>query len=262
MLCFIVFIGGTSYASDSDDATVSALLEVSGVAAQLESIAKSVFSVIPADAFPDAGAKGKAEASVAAEAGPETLLRTVEEAVRANFQPTHAEEVLRFFSTPLGKKLRRASETSATPPALKEIQEGGTLVGGLSEARKKLLERIASTQESASFSERLVESSLQELLLGYSRAVGKNDSEVDQLRDQVEKARKAVSAQGDGARRMALAAAAVTFRTFSDSEVEEVAAYLESDSALWFRKVVEIGLNSAIPKLMKALGKGLAAQGG
>lgn len=262
VLVTILVLCAPSHASDSEDAVVAALLKASGVTAQMDALAKTMFSVIPADAFPDGGAKTKAESSVTSEAGPEILIRTVEGAVKADFQRNHAEAVLHFFATPLGKKLRRASEASSSPAAIKEIQEGGALVTNLTEERRKVLEQIVASQDAAQFGEKLVDSSLKELLLGFGLAMGKDDSEAAQLRKEVEKARKTMSEQGKDSGKMALAAAAQTFRSFSDAEIQEVAAYLESDPAVWFRKAVQAGVNTATPMLMKALGKALAGQGG
>jgi len=213
-----------------------------------------VVAAFPGDAFSDSRLKQEAQRRVEATLTDEMLMEIVREAVRKDFDRHGMEQVLAFYGSKLGKKVGELQSGALTPSALSEVRGGRKALAVMPSARLALYQKIVQEQQVPYTEGRLLKSMIAGLAAG-SDEYSESGTETarPELRPLIE---KAVST-GHIFEQMAVAALAGTLRSLSDEELEDLAAYEQSDAAQWFRRVSRPGLEKAVYEIARELGQAL-----
>jgi len=255
---FLAFSASPSFADDTD-ALIDKALKLSGIAGQIEMLGKTILSAVPADAFPDQRARNEAEAFMRKRASQEALTEIVRTSVRKQFEKDKIEKVVRFYESSFGRKVGRLQDNALETGLLKSIREGRKTAASLDEVRLKTLARIIDAEIISESNDILVKSVVKGLLDGSTEGVNRPDDETDQINEKLKAVEKTMAMEQHRMDDTALTAFALTFRSLSDKELEELAAYRESASASWFRDAVLNGLDRATYNVSRALGAALTA---
>lgn len=241
------------YCGEADD-LIGQALKRSGVAGQLKSLIPAVVAAFPGDVFSDSRLKREAQRRVEAILTDEILLEMVKEAVRKDFDRHGMEQVLAFYGSKLGRKVGELQSGALTPSTLSEVRGGRKALALMPRARLALYKRIVQEQQVPHTEGRLLKCMITGLAAGsdeYSES--RAHTSRPELRPLID---KAVST-GHIFEQMAVAALAGTLKSLSDKELEDLAAYEQSDAAQWFRRVSRPGLEKAVYKIARELGQAL-----
>ncbi|MCA1959273.1 MAG: hypothetical protein LDL33_00655 [Desulfomonile sp.] len=243
--------------ADQADKRIDRLLDASGVAKQLEMIGPAVLSAIPWDAFPDQKARTHAEAAVRQNAGKERLLPIVRHALAANYEEEHADKLIEFYDSKLGRKVSRLVGNSLDQEALKNIWEGRTIVTGMSDERRAVLERLVKIEIAGEGNGRLARAVVRGLVKGFLDHALDGGDLIDDIEPKLEAVEAGIAASDRRTMDIALAGFAHALRTLTDAEIKELLAFQESDHAAWFRQGVQAGLEAAVFSAATTLGEAL-----
>jgi len=244
--------------ADEADVLVDRALKLSGMAGQMDMIGRAILSAIPADAFADSKSRTKAESLLAKRAGKESLAPIIRRSVEQDFSRDKIERVIKFYASPLGLKVGRLTENSAAPQALKGVWEGRDIVTSLSEARRSALERIIKAERVVQFNTRLLRAVIRGLVKGYADRVSLDAERMKNLRAKLDALENESPVDDKETAEVILAAFARTFQSFKEEDLGQLAAYLESDEAVWFRNTVQKGLERVAFKTAVDLGEIMA----
>lgn len=259
LFLFLVSCASPSLADDTD-ALIDKALKLSGIMGQTEMLGKTILSAVPADAFPDQKARNEAEALIRRKrASQEALIEIVRTSVREHLEKEKIEKVIQFYESPFGRKVGRLQDNALDAGLLRSIREGRKTAASLDEARLKTLARIVKTEVVAETNEALVKSVVKGLLDGSSEGANPPNDETEQINEKLKAVEKTMAMEQHRMDDVALTAFALTFRSLSDKELEELAAYQESAPASWFRDAVLVGLDRATYDVSRALGAALTA---
>jgi hypothetical protein len=257
LLAIILFRGAFAVA-DEADVLVNRALKLSGMAGQMDMIGKAILSAIPADAFADSKSRGQAESLLAKRAGKESLVPIIRRSVEQDFSQDKIERVIKFYASPLGLKVGRLTEGSASPQALKGVWEGRDIVTSLSESRRSALERIIKAERVVEFNTRLLKTVIRGLVKGYAGRVSLDVERMKHLRAKLDALENEGAVDSRETSEVILAAFARTFQSLKEEDLGQLATYLESDAAVWFRNTVQKGLERAAFKTAVDLGEIMA----
>jgi hypothetical protein len=236
------------------DALIDQALKSSGVAGQLKSLIPAVVAAFPGDAFSDANVKRRVQSRVEAVLTDETLLEMVRETVRRNFDRPTLEQVLAFYESKLGRKVGGLQGRSLTASRLADVREGGKVLALMPGTRLALCKRIVQEQQVSDTQGRLLKSMIAGLAASRQESPESGAGVIrPELRPLIERA----ASTADIFEQMAVAASAGTFRSLSDKELQDLAAYEESDAARWFRRVSLPGVERAVYEIARTLGQTL-----
>jgi hypothetical protein len=258
LFLFLAFYASPSLADDAD-ALIDKALKLSGITGQIEMLGKTILSAVPADAFPDQKARNEAEALIRKRASKEALTEMVRASVRRQFDKDKIEKVVRFYESSFGRKVGRLQDNALETGLLKSIREGRKTAASLDETRLKTLARIIDAEIISESNDILVKSVVRGLLDGSTEGANRPNDETDQINEKLKAVEKTMAMEQHRMDDMALTAFALTYRSLSDKELEELAAYQESAAASWFRDAVLNGLDSASYEVSRALGASLTA---
>lgn len=244
---------------DEIDVSIEKAVRLSGIAGQIEAAGKSILSTVPSDVFPDQKARNEAETYVRKNASKEAMSDMVRSSIRERYDKDKMESVIRFYDSPLGKKVGRLQDNALDAGLLKSIREGRKTVATLDETRLKTIKRIIDAENVSESNDILVTTLVRGLLAGSSEETKDSENEAETISSKLKAAEKTLANEQHRMGDMALTAYALTFRSLSDKELEELAAFHESADAMWFRDVTLNGLDRAIFSVSKALGAALTA---
>ncbi|MBI5250662.1 MAG: hypothetical protein HY912_14320 [Desulfomonile tiedjei] len=257
LLC--LWLCGSLAFGDDSDALIDKAMRLSGMTGQIEMVGKSVLTAIPADAFPDQKARNEAETFIRRNASKEAVADLVRSAVREKFNRDNIEKVIQFYDSALGRKVGRLQENALETGLLKGIREGRKNAISLDETRLKAIKRIIDSENVSETNDILVTSVVRGLLTGSAEAGNAPDDESESIGSKLKAVQKSLAMEQHRMDDMVLTAYALTFRSLSDKELEELAAYHDTDAAIWFRDATINGLDRAVFSVSKALGAVLTA---
>ncbi|HTY22981.1 MAG TPA: hypothetical protein VMC85_07615 [Desulfomonilaceae bacterium] len=232
-------------------------LKNAGISGQLEALSDVVISSIPEDAFPDRKIKRDTGAFLKETASKETLLALVRSAVQ-DLDKESLEKVIKFYDSRLGKKVGRLQDTALDADVLKGIREGRTVLASMNESRLAVFEKIATVERVSEVNANLLNAVVEGLMEGYASEGSKKDREGETIRRQVRMALKEAAGSSNRNRELALLSLAHTYRSLDDKELQELAAFSESEAGSRFRTSVQKGLEAAAGKMGRALGTAVA----
>ena len=128
----------------------------------------------------------------------------------------------------------------------------------LSEARRSALERIIKAERVVQFNTRLLRAVIRGLVKGYADRVSLDAERMKNLRAKLDALENESPVDDKETAEVILAAFARTFQSFKEEDLGQLAAYLESDEAVWFRNTVQKGLERVAFKTAVDLGEIMA----
>jgi hypothetical protein len=252
----IVLCSATSGAQGTEaDVLINKALKLSGVAGSLEKLGGAILSAIPGDAFPDAKMRNEVAAYVKKEAGKEELLSIVRAAVREDFDKENIERVISFYDSKIGRKIGHLQETSLDPALLKGIREGRKIASSLEEPRLGLLRKIMKAEEVLELNGTLLSSVIRGLVDGSPAEAPGLATATEAVQEKINIMENAIRSDQNRTEDVALVAFAYTLRSVDDKELEELASYLETPHAAWFRSAVQKGFDRAVYQTARSLGE-------
>lgn len=246
--------------ADETNRRIDQLLTVSGVTRQLEMLGPAVLSAIPWDAFPNQRARTQAEVAVRQTAGRDRLMPFVRQSLQTDFRENDVEKLLQFYDSKLGREVSRMVGNSLDPDALRGIWEGRTIVTGMSDARRALLERLVRIEITSTGNGQLSQAVVRGLVKGFLDQKLEGGDLMEGMAPKLEAVESQIAAGDHRTGDIALAAFASTFRSLSDAELKELVAFQESDSAAWYRQALQRGLETAAFTTAATLGEALTRQ--
>jgi len=240
------------------DQRIDRLLNASGLTKQLEMLGPAVLAAIPWDAFPDQKTRNQAEAAVTKTAGKDQLLPIVRHAVEADYREEHVDKLLAFYDSKLGRKVSRLVGNSLDQEALKGIWEGRTIVTGMSDERRAVLERLVRIEITGERNGQLARAVVRGLVKGFLDHALDGGDLIEDIGPKLEAVEAEIAASDRRTMDIALAGFAHALRTLTDAEIRELVAFQESEHAAWFRRGVQTGLDAAAFSTAATLGEALA----
>ncbi len=193
LLC-LCLCGSLSLGNDTD-ALVDKALRLSGISGQIEMLGKSILSAVPSDAFPDQKARNEADAFIRKNASKEALTETIRSAVREKFHKDNIEKIIKFYDSPLGRKVGRLQENALDAGLLKSVREGRKAVVSLDEDRLNTIQRIINSQNVAKTNDVLVISLVRGMLEGSAEKPNTSENESEDIRDKLKAVEKTLAAE-------------------------------------------------------------------
>jgi hypothetical protein len=253
-LVLILFTSQATFADDTDS-LIDQALKVSGITGQLDALPKSVLAAVPSDVFPDSRLRNETEALLKKNFSRDTLLNILHSSIRDGFQQEYLGKVVEFYESSLGKKIARAQENGLDPGLLKNIRESRKMAVSQDEERLELMRRIVAAEDVYGNNQVLVKSVIEGLLSGSDHENAAND---DQLHEKIGTIEKGLGFEKGRIEETAITTIAYTFRHLSDKELENLAAFRESEPDRWFRSRIINGLQVATYGLARTLGQALS----
>lgn len=257
MITSIVFAAPQAGGQDPD-VLISRALKISGINAQVRALDQTVLSLLPADTFPDSRTRDRVAKSLTKAIDDEALLALVHNSVKENFRQESLDEVLEFYHSRLGQKVGRLQSTALDPSVLRGIREGRRAVVMLEGARLEALKRIMRSGRVIESNPELLRSFVWGFVEGFS-AQAENQSGMLPL--DLAAIGNASAFSAERTEDVAMLALANTFQSLSDKEMEQLAAYQESEAAVWFHTAVVKGMAAALYQTARALGTSLSNLG-
>jgi hypothetical protein len=257
-LLTLVFIGALPAQSQETDQMMDKALKSSGILGQLEHLHETVISCIPDDAFPDRRLKRETGVLLKETAGKDVLLPLVRSAMKENLDIDKLQTVLKFYDSKIGKKVGRLQEGALDAELIRELRERRTLLATLNESRAATLERIVVASRLPEANANLLNAIIEGLVEGYGDEVSKTDRPSQETGKQIRIALKEATAGSNRSRELAMIGLANTLRSVDDKELQEFAAFCDSEAGAWFNMSVQKGLEAAVRKTGRALGTAVA----
>ncbi len=184
-----------------------------------------------------------------------TLNDTVQRHIRENLPEKHIRVVLKWLSSPLGKRISKLEEEASRPEAYKEIQKMASEIdknSGRAALLSKLDNAVKATDVGVSLTINLQVAFILAVTAGMPAeqrpSVDAILSEVNQDREQLEKT----------VRQETLAGFLYTYRSLKDAEIEQYIAFAGSESGKKYHVVTAEGLKTAVMQASLALGSKLS----
>lgn len=251
---FIVTIiaASTAHAGGQDeDVLITRALKISGVSAQVRSLDQTVLFLLPPDAFPDSKTRDSVTKSLTKNVDDEALLALVHNSVKANVRGDWLEAVLEFYRSRLGQKVGRLQSTALDSSVLRSIREGRRAVTTLEGERLANLKRIVRSGRFLDSNSELLRSFVWGFVEGFS---ANSSNQPGVIPFDLAAIGNSSAFSAERTEDQAMLALANTFHSLSDKEMEELAAFQESDAAIWFQAAVLQGSKAALYQTAKALG--------
>ncbi|MFH1116599.1 MAG: hypothetical protein V1792_22015 [Pseudomonadota bacterium] len=252
IMCSLCFTSSAD--CDELDRLIDETSAFSGLSKQLEMLTGTMVAAVPEEALSNGMSRKEIGRFMEKSAGEEALASKVRESIRLDLNREALEKVSKFYRSGLGRKVGRLQGRALIPSAIQDVTEGRNVTASLSGSRAAILKRIIRAQHVCRSNFLL----LDQMVNGFADGrLGRSHDEAERIRDRfkslVEKARTAE----EHMERLALASYAHTLGPLSDKELEELAAFHESEPAEWFRVRVQKGLNEAVYMSAKALGEAI-----
>jgi len=189
--------------------------------------------------------------------GKDRLLSVVRSALKSDYNEEQVQKLLQFYDSKLGRKVSRLVSNSLDQEALRAIWEGRTIVTGMSDARRVLLERLVRVEITGEGNGQLSRAVVRGLVKGFLDHALYGGDLIEDMGPKLEAVENEIATSDRRTLDIALAAFAYTFRSLTDAEVKELVAFQESGPAAWFRQVVQGGLEAAVFSTAATLGEAL-----
>lgn len=242
--------------ASADDlaALIEKALKLSGIQGQMEDVGQAILAAVPADAFPNSGARNQAALFIKKNFTRKIAIETVTNSIRPDIDKQTLEDIIKFYETRLGRKIGKIQEGAADPEFLKKIREARTTAALLDEPRLSLIMNIVKSENAVDTNRSLVAGFITGLIDG---SLGKNtdsETESEKILDRLNISDKVTAIAGNRSEELYMVAYSYTFRSLDDKELAEFAAFLETASADRFRQAVHKGLKQMVHDIGKLLG--------
>jgi hypothetical protein len=232
-------------------------VRLSGVADQVDRIGAAILAAVPTEVLADRKDWIRANAMLRDSTSKEKLLPVVYEALESDFIRADNDKVIEFYESKVGRKVSRLVGRSLDAGAVKEANEGRDILNSLDEPRRRALERIVDAEKVVEFNRRLLICVARGLVEGRGKAAAEDAQRSEEAKQKLKAVEKRIGSGVQSTADLALVASANAFRPLTDSELDQLAEFLESDEAAWFRAAVQRGLEGAVFRVGVALGDAL-----
>ena len=176
--------------------------------------------------------------------------------LRETLKPGDARVLLHWYGTALGQRIVAAEEEASKPDHIAtRANDAAKALAALKPARKAHLLRLMKASDSVEAAVTISIDSLLGMSRGAAMAAGKPMESTDAAKARIEMSR----AQIAGALQpMLLGLSAITYQHFTDRELDQYSAVLESRSGRTTTKAVNAALDKALTDAAAKLGRGIA----
>jgi hypothetical protein len=230
-------------AEPQPDALIVKVMESSGLTAQLELLPEAVFSALPGDVLPDRQRTEELRRLFRSRDSKTAMLSRVTGSLKANYDRDLLVRIQAFYETSLGKRVSKLQAAAMNSEALKETREAHKLVTSMEPSRLQIIKRIVAAEQAVALNSVLLRQFTRGLIHG---SEAPTTAKVDSTNEPSRRIEDMLRALESGSETTALVACANTLRPVKDSELEELAVFLESPAAEWFRHTVAKGLQQAV----------------
>jgi hypothetical protein len=244
--------------ADETDAIIDKALKSSGIAGQMEMLVESVVSLMPADVLPEGRLKTRVTASVRKATDGKAALATLRASVKENFDPDKIQQVVSFYNTKVGQKAGRLLRSALEAESLRQARQGRATLSATDEARLALFKRIIRAENVVEITVRLADAIMRGLIEGSSESSGSGKNLAP---EGLKPPEIRTGAWENHIEDLAMLSFAVTLRPLDNRELEELAAFCESDAGGWFRVSVQKGMEKATYQTARALAAAVTEQG-
>ncbi len=221
-------------------------LKVSGLQAQVKLIPKALFASLPADAFGDVKTKNKVEKAFYGKVDSDKWLHLVGSEIADVVGPETIDELVRFYSSRVGRKLAAANEIALNVWNLQKLRESHSRVSTLSETRLALLKKLGQSLDLELFNIASVEAVVQGILEGYFGNSERFEITNEHTKEIFRHSTKVARARSG---ELVLVSLANSLNLLSDEELSNVSSFLESEGSrearLAYRKALRKLLHDA-----------------
>lgn len=229
-------------------------LRVSGLKSQIKQIPKALFGSLPADAFADAITKHKVERLFFAKINSDEWVSLAVTDIANAVDSKTVEEVIRFYSSPLGRKLATAQEVSLNLWIFQQLRESYTRLSRLSETRLALLKGLAETCDLERFNVEAVDVVVRGLLDGYEGQSGMTGLTREDTEETLQHSNKiALRRTGE----LCLISLANSLASSSDQDLADISSFLRSDACRQIEKAYRKALRHTLYDAAHALGESM-----
>jgi hypothetical protein len=244
--------------ADETDALIDKAIKTSGIAGQVEMLVESVVSLMPADVLPEGQLKARVAASIRKAADGKAALATLRVSLKENFDPDKIQRVVSFYNTKTGQKAGRLLRSALEAESLKQARQGRATLSSTNEARLALFKRIIRAENVVESTVRLADAIMRGLLEGSSENPG---SGKNAAQEGLKPPELRTGAWENHIEDLAMLSFVVTLRPLDNRELEELAAFCESDAGGWFRDSVQKGMEKATYQTARALAVAVRERG-
>jgi hypothetical protein len=243
---------------ESDDQLIQKALKSSSITAQMAAFSDALLAAIPMDAFPDERARNEARSFLAAALGEDKLSTMLRESFKEALNKEYLQKVLEFHQSRLGKKVGQLAENTLSPSSLETMREQRHFSRTLDKERLEILERIVRSERTMELNLSLLNALFDGLAEGTLTSSPSQADRVSELRHRLRSIEAEMKQEAPRSMEMAVSVFAYTYRQLKDSELGELASYLESEPSAWYRDAVQRGMTRAVRQAGVTLGELMA----
>jgi hypothetical protein len=236
--------------AETRDPDLEKAIRISGLRGQIQSMPAAFVTTIPADMFSDNRERSRFYSRIKDKVTSESLLEIVQETFSENIDKENLKQVLKFYESGLGRRIGNLQGEALSPHAIKTIREGRRFTASLDSNRLMLLERLIdglNTDRNNIIFRRLI---VRLIGVAACKQPSVPESNVDARLKLLEK-----SFENDYAslREITLNCFANTFRSLSNSELEALIKFHESQEGTWFQATVSKAFEKVIIETIRSM---------
>jgi len=244
--------------AETDDQMVQRALKASGMTSQMAAFSDALLAAIPLEVFPDEAARNEARSFFRAALGEEKLSAILLQSCKESLNRDHLQRVLEFHQSRLGKRVGQLTEGTLSPASLEAMREQRHFSRTLDKERLDILERIVRSEQTLELNLSMLSALFHGLAEGALVASPSQAERVGELRRRLGSIEAEMKREAPRTMEMAVSVFAYTYRQLKDSELGELASYLESEPAAWYRDAVHRGMTQAARRAGVAVGELMA----
>jgi len=229
-------------------------LKASGLKAQIKQIPKALLASLPADAFVDAKTKNRVERLFYGKVDADEWTTFVADELAKGVDAVALDELIRFYSSRVGRKLGAIQEGALNPWNMQRVREGYTRVAALSDARLALLKELVEAGELERFNVDAVDAVVRGLLEGYVGQSSKLELTKEDTEATFQHSRKIAHSR---AGELCLVSLANGLGSLSDQDLADIRSFFQSRACREAQRAYQKALQSILQDAAHALGESL-----
>ncbi|MGC8907025.1 MAG: hypothetical protein ACP5M0_06235 [Desulfomonilaceae bacterium] len=259
--CIILLLrwAGYAYAEEPPNLALSmTFLKASGLKAQIKQIPKALLVSLPADAFVDAKTKNRVERLFYGKADADEWTTFVAGELAKEVDAAVLDELIRFYSSRVGRKLGAVNEGALNPWNIQRVREGYTRVPALSDTRLVLLKELVETSGLERFNADAVDAVVRGLLEGYAGQSSKLELTKEDTEATFQHSRKIARGRTG---ELCLVSLANSLSPLSDQDLAAIRSFFQSHACREVQRAYQNALQSILRDAAYTLGESLRETG-
>lgn len=240
--------------SGTRDAALEKVIRISGLRGQIQSMPASFLMTIPSDMFSDNRERTRFYSRIKEKVTAESLLEIFQETFTENIDQENLNQVLQFYESSLGRRIGHLQGEALSTNVIKGIREGRRVTASLDENRLRLLERLIDslqTDRNNILFRRLIVR-----LIG-ATAWNQSSGSDSNLNARLQFIERSFENDSSSLRELTVNCFANTFKSLSNSELEALTRFHESQEGEWFQKTVFKAFEKVIIKTVGSMEQAL-----